>query len=86
MRDYLFVATALSDSADGRLKIETRNPFAVGDMLEALSPGRIPRAFAVESIEDADGQRMQRSAVPMRILAINAPDGILKDDILRRHV
>ena len=86
VRDYLFVATALSDSAGGKLRIETRNPFAVGDVLEVLSPGRISESFVGESIEDADGQSMERSAVPMRVLTINAPDGILKSDILRKHV
>ena len=86
VRDYLFVATALSDSSGGKLKIETRNPFAVGDVLEVLSPGKVSESFAVESIEDAEGQKMERSAVPMRVLTINAPDGILKNDILRKHV
>ena len=85
VRDYLFVATALSDSEDGKLKIITRNPFSCGDEIEVLSPGKPAQKFTVEFIEDEEGNAMQRSAVPMRVLTINAPDGILKDDILRRH-
>ena len=84
IRDCLFVATALEDSCSGRLKIETRNPFAVGDELEVLSPGKLPKRFKVESIEGEDGTAMDRSAVPMRTLTINAPEGILAQDILRR--
>ena len=84
VREYLFAATALEDSKCGKLKIETRNPFAVGDALEILSPGRLPEKFTVESIEDEEGAHMERSATPMRILTINAPEGIKARDLLRR--
>ena len=73
-------------SADGKLLIETRNPFAVGDKLEILSPGSAGRSFTVESIESEEGESMQRSAVPMRRLRISAPDGIKAQDILRKRV
>ena len=84
IRDWLFVATALEDSCGGKLKIETRNPFAMGDELEVLSPGKLPVRFKVESIEAPEGESMQRSATPMRVLTINAPDGILAQDLLRK--
>ena len=86
IRDWLFVATALEDSKNGKLKIETRNPFAVGDRLEVLSPGRLPEGFTVESIEDEEGVALERSATPMRLLTINAPEGIRAQDILRKKV
>ena len=86
VREWLFVATALENSADGKLRIETRNPFAVGDTLEVLSPGKPCMRFAVESIEDEDGITMDRSARPMRILTINAPEGITPRDLLRKKV
>ena len=84
IRDWLFVATALEDSADGKLRIETRNPFAVGDEIEVLSPGKLPIEFRVDRIESEDGASMDRSAVPMRVLTVNAPDGVLAQDILRK--
>ena len=80
------MASALADSADGKLLIETRNPFAVGDKLEILSPGSFGRSFVVESMESEEGEPMQRSAVPMRHLTINAPDGIKAQDILRKRL
>ena len=86
VRNTLFVASALKDSADGKLLIETRNPFAVGDRLEILSPGSFGKSFTVESIESEDGESMQRSAVPMRRLRINAPDGVKAQDILRKRL
>ena len=84
IRDWLFVATALEESRGGKLKIETRNPFAVGDELEVLSPGKLPERFKVESIEDEEGSALQRSATPMRVLTINAPEGMTPGDLLRK--
>ncbi len=86
IRNTLFVASALKDSADGKLLIETRNPFEVGDRLEVLSPGSFGKDVEVGSIEDEDGTAMQRSAVPMRKLWISAPDGIKAQDILRKRL
>lgn len=84
VRDWLFVATALKDSAGGRVKIETRNPFAAGDELEYLSPGKTGIPFTASAIENEEGEALQRSAVPMRILTVSAPDGIRAGDILRK--
>ena len=85
IRDWLFVGTAIEDSRDGRLKIQTRNPFAVGDEIEVVSPGKRTAKFTIKSIEGEAGDAMERSAVPMRILTINAPEGILVQDILRKR-
>lgn len=84
VRDSVFVATAAEASEDGKLKIETRNAFNVGDELEVLTPGYVGRKFVVECIEDAEGNKLTRSASPMKILTINAPDGVEPADILRR--
>jgi putative protease len=86
VRDWLFVATALEASKNGQLRIETRNPFAVGDTLEFLSPGRTGVPFTVSSITDEDGDPLDRSATPMRILTINAPDDVQPGDILRKKL
>ena len=84
VRDYRFVATAKDKSKDGKLVIETRNAFDAGDELEVLTPGSIARKFRLESITDADGNSLERSASPMRIVTINAPEGVQKGDIIRK--
>jgi putative protease len=86
IRDWLFVATALEDSADGKVKVQTRNPFAAGDELEYLQPGRTGIPFRVDAIADEENTPMERSATPMRVLTISAPDGIRAGDILRKKV
>lgn len=84
VRDWLFVATALEASKNGQLRIETRNPFAVGDTLEFLSPGKTGVPFTVSSIVNEAGEPFDRSATPMRVLTISAPDGVQAGDILRK--
>ena len=86
VRDWLFVATALEASKNGQLRIETRNPFAAGDTLEFLSPGQTGKAFTVSSIANDAGEPMERSATPMRVLTIDAPDGVQAGDILRKRI
>ncbi len=85
IRDWLFVATALEDSKDGKVKVMTRNPFQCGDELQVLTPGSLGRPFGVTSIVNEDGEALARSATPMRVLTISAPDGILKGDIIRKR-
>lgn len=86
VRDWLFVATALEASKNGQLRIETRNPFAAGDTLEYLSPGQTGKAFTVSSIANDAGEPLERSATPMRVLTIKAPDGVQAGDILRKKI
>ena len=84
IRNYIFVATAKEASNSGKLLIETRNPFSVGDELEVLTPGKVGRSFVLESIVDAEGNSIDRSPTPMRLMTINAPDGVQPGDIIRR--
>ena len=86
VRDWLFVATALEASKNGQLRIETRNPFAAGDTLEFLSPGQTGKAFTVSSVANDAGEPLERSATPMRVLTISAPDGVQAGDILRKKI
>ena len=80
------MATALEDSKNGSLKIETRNPFAVGDTLEFLSPGHTGVPLPDSSIVSDNGESMDRSATPMRVLTVSAPDGVKAGDILRKKI
>lgn len=86
VRNTLFVATAASDSENGKLKVETRNAFAVGDELEVLTPGMKGRKFTIESIVNEEGESIERSASPMKLLTINGPDGVKKSDIIRKRL
>ena len=84
IRSALFLATAKEYTADGKLVIETRNPFSVGDEVEVLTPGSIGRKFTIKEIVAEDGTPIDRSNTPMRIMTINAPEGVTEGDIIRK--
>ena len=85
IRDWLFIATVVKDSKAGDVLIETRNPFAVGDEVELLSPGMLGRKFRIEKIIDEEGNSIDRSKTPMMKMIINLPFDAEAGDILRMH-
>ncbi|MDO5331671.1 MAG: U32 family peptidase [Bacillota bacterium] len=85
VRNTTFIATSVQPSANGKVKIETRNAFNLGDELEVLTPGYIGRKFKVESIITEDGENLDRSNTPMKILTINCPYGVEAHDIFRKR-
>ncbi|MBR0130812.1 MAG: U32 family peptidase [Firmicutes bacterium] len=87
IRDWQFIATAIEPSKGGKLKIQTRNAFNVGEELEAVMPGKPGQPFTVKAITTEEGESLSRSASPMVILTIDgAPDGIQPGDLLRKDV
>jgi putative protease len=84
VRDWLFVATAREDSPEGAAAIRTRNRFAVGDILEVLSPGQTGKAFCVGRIQDENGAELPYSNVPMRSLTIDCPYPVQAGDLFRK--
>ena len=86
VRDSIFIATAVENSANGKVKIETRNAFNVGEEIEVLTPGSKGKKYKVESIVTEENVSLERSNMPMRIVTINAPDGVQPHDIFRKKV
>jgi len=86
VRDSIFIATAIEKSANGKVKIETRNAFDIGDEIEVLTPGYVGRKFKIESIVTEEGVSLTRSNIPMRVVTINCPDGVEVADIFRKRV
>ncbi len=85
IRDWLFVGSAAEDSKENYVKLLTRNPFKVGDELEAVSPGLCGRPFTVTSIVNEDGEAVERSASPMKIMTLNVPFEVKAGDLFRRR-
>lgn len=84
IRDWLYIGNSTGEVKDGKVQILTRNHFKVGDVVEYVTPGFPGRPYTITSIEAEDGSPMDRSATPMRLVTINAPADMQKDDILRR--
>lgn len=68
---------------NGRLTLEQRNRFAVGDTLEIVSPGQAARGFTVESIVNEQGEYQQAAPHPRQIVTVNCPYEVEAEDILR---
>ena len=81
-----FIAKVLGYDFDRkRAIIEQRNRFAVGDVLEIMSPGHPGRQIVVERIEDADGQALNEAIKVQEVLYIPTDEVVSEWDILRRR-
>ncbi|MDL2289146.1 U32 family peptidase [Clostridia bacterium OttesenSCG-928-F22] len=73
------------DDETGRLFIEQRNAFAVGEELEVLSPGgQWNKSFIVQGIKDEKGQLINRATIPQQVVTVPADIKLSDMDILRR--
>ena len=80
-----FIAKVVEDESGGFVKVEMRNRFMIGDILEVLSPDdnflktiKIEKIFASDGIEIQDAKRVQE------VVTINCPYHLKKGDILRK--
>ncbi|MBO7508446.1 MAG: U32 family peptidase [Clostridia bacterium] len=80
-----FVAVVLEDSKDGKVLVEMRNRFEVGDTLEIVSAtGDLNKKITVKEIVDEEGNNIQIADKVQAKLRINCDVKVSKMDILRR--
>ncbi len=72
------------DEKAGVLVLETRNPLDLQDEIEVMEPGIENRTFTVRSMQNEDGEYLEKSRVPMRLVRIPVPFAVKKDDLLRK--
>ncbi len=86
VQDSEFVAIAVEDAKNGKVKVEMRNKFSVGDTLEILSPKKdcFNKNVTIKEIIDSTGEKIERAKKVQEIVEINMVYPILKGDILRR--
>ena len=78
----VFTARVLG-SFGGKIKIEQRNKFWVGDVLEVLSPDMAPLSFEVKDIVTEDGVNQTDAPHPKQVLYLTCPYDLQENDILR---
>lgn len=86
VRDWIFIAKTTEASQNGFVKIQTRNHFRKGDLVEVVSPGKTGKAFTIDSIINSSGESLQLSNTPMRSLIINCPHKVLEGDLIRKRL
>lgn len=84
-QDCSFIAVVKEAAANGRVLLEQRNRFRVGETLEVLSPNSIGLSFTVERMTDDRGAAIDCAPHPQQIITINCPYELHEGDILRRR-
>ena len=80
-----FLAVVLEDSdEDGWTKIEVRNRFAKGEIMEVFGPSIDNERFVVEEIKDTDGLILDLCNKPMTTVYIRSPFKMNAEDMIRR--
>lgn len=80
-----FVAKVVEDSHNGTVKVEMRNRFKKGDVLEILSPNdAFLKKIKIEKIVDGKGNEIDDCKRVQDIVTINCPYDLKTGDILRR--
>ena len=86
VQDSEFMAVAVEDAKDGKVKVEMRNKFSVGETLEILSPKKdcFNKKAEIKEIIDSNGEKIDSAKKVQEIVEINMEYPILKGDILRK--
>ena len=82
-----FIAQVKEDTTkDGFCLVEMRNRFAVGDVLEILSPtNTFNKTFKVEKIRDEQGNNIEDVKTVQQLVYVKTPFKLNKNDILRKN-
>ena len=88
IQTHEFVAVVLEDAQNGVVKIQQRNRFKQGDVLEVLSPS--PQTFnqqiVVENLKNISGETVEDAKQVQQTLFLPTTLPLLKGDILRKQL
>ena len=86
IQDSIFVAVAVENAKNGKVKVEMRNKFSCGDTLEILSPKKecFNKNVKIKEITSLDGEKLDNVKKVQEVVEINMEYPILKGDILRK--
>lgn len=84
VQTYVFIAKVVEDAKDGKVKVEMRNRFKVGDKLEILSADdNFLKTITIETITNSKGEEIEDAKRVQEIVEINCPYALKAGDILR---
>ena len=79
-QDFLGVVLDYSDNV---MKIEQRNNFKVGDIIEVFGPNTLATKIKVDSIINEENESVNVASHPQEVLYVKVPFKVEKNDILR---
>lgn len=87
VQTHEFMAVVLSDNKDGRVLIEQRNRFKVGDILEVLSPNNtFNKQIEVTSMLNEKGEEVLDALGVQQKLYLKTKLKLMPGDILRKQI
>lgn len=81
-----FIGIVAGDSEAGFCTVEMRNRFAVGDVLEILSPNSVGKSFTVEKLIGEDGEEKTEAILVQEKVKVACPYELKAGDILRKRL
>lgn len=85
VKEYTYLGIAWEVDADGRCRIEQRNKFSVGEMIEIMKPDGRNVEVTVEGIWNEEGEAQESAPHPKQTLWIRLSQCPEPMDILRRQ-
>ena len=83
IKEYTYLGIIGDTRADGRVRIEQRNKFLVGDQIEIMKPDGSNVTTTVLGIENEDGEAMESAPHPKQVLWLKLDAQADRYDILR---
>lgn len=84
VQTYVFIAKVVENAKNGKVKVEMRNRFKVGDVLEILSAdNNFLKKIKIETIKNSLGNYIEDAKRVQEIVEINCPFDLKAGDILR---
>jgi len=87
IQTHEFMAIVKSDAVDGKVLIEQRNRFRIGDELEVLSPTEtFNKKIIIEDMRDLNNENVLDASLVQQQLVLSTELRLQKGDILRRLI
>jgi len=84
VKEYTYLGIVGERNEQGRYRIEQRNKFSVGEMIEVMKPDGRNVEVTVKAIYDEKGESMESAPHPQQVLYIDLGMELEQYDILRR--
>lgn len=84
VKEYTYLGIVGEQNADGLYRIEQRNKFSVGEVIEVMKPDGQNIEVTVQKILNEEGEAMESAPHPKQVLYIDLGHTLEQYDILRR--
>ncbi len=85
VKNYTYLGTVEETDSAGRCRIEQKNKFSVGEIIEIMKPDGRNITAAVQGIYDQEGTKRESAPHPKEILWVDLDQETAPYDILRRR-